>query len=330
MTPHRLLAVVSLIVASTAVTLTRPPLVAQTDLDALLSSVLARRDDNWKKLQQYTLDEAQRVELNGPAGRRLWGEAREYTWFIREGFFIRSPTKVNGVAVPEPERRRAEDSFLERVKRRDREEVEQASHCDVPPCVQQEREAQAPTVTSVDDLLTQTRRPGFVEAAYFLRFKFEPGRYTLAGREVVDGHELLRVEYYPTRLFDHEQKDEERRNASGERDAGEDREAEMERLMNKVSLVTLWIDPRAQQIVKYTFQNLHLDFLPLSWLVRVNDLRAEMTMGQPFKDVWLPRDIRMRAAAMFAVGSVDVDYRVSYHDYKEATTSGRLIFPDFQ
>ena len=42
------------------------------------------------------------------------------------------------------------------------------------------------------------------------------------------------------------------------------------------------------QIVKYTFDNVWMDFLPVAWLVRVDDIRASMTMGQPFPDVWLP------------------------------------------
>ena len=31
--------------------------------------------------------------------------------------------------------------------------------------------------------------------------------------------------------------------------------------MNKVSLVTLWIEPTAHQMVQYTFNNVDLDFL---------------------------------------------------------------------
>ena len=59
MTPgiRRLLGLASLVAAATAATVSRPPLLAQTDLDALMSTVLTKRDDNWKKLQQYTLDE---------------------------------------------------------------------------------------------------------------------------------------------------------------------------------------------------------------------------------------------------------------------------------
>ena len=62
---------------------------------------LARRDENWKKLQQYILDEREQVEVRGPAHISLWGERRDYTWYIRDGFFVRSPVKVNGVAIGE-------------------------------------------------------------------------------------------------------------------------------------------------------------------------------------------------------------------------------------
>ena len=31
--------------------------IAQSDLDALMRDVLTKRDENWKKLQQYVLDE---------------------------------------------------------------------------------------------------------------------------------------------------------------------------------------------------------------------------------------------------------------------------------
>jgi hypothetical protein len=93
-----------------------PPaiLTAQSDLDAFMQQVVARRDDNWKKLQQYVLDEHEVMELRGPGNTRLWGEEREYTWFIRDGFFIRSPIKFNGVTISEDERQRAEAEYLRR------------------------------------------------------------------------------------------------------------------------------------------------------------------------------------------------------------------------
>ena len=290
---------------------------AQSDLDALMAGVLAQRDENWQKLQQYILDERVRVAILGPGRAPIWGDTRDYSWYIRDGFFVRSPTRANGVSVPEEERRRAEEAYLRRAKDREKSGAK-ARDGDAPPV------AAAP---GVETLLTQTRQPGFIDSAYFLRFKFESGRYAFVGRETFEGHDVLRVEYYPTRLFSHEQDDEDRRRAAGSRNREDDREAETERLMNKVSLVTLWIQPDSKQIVKYTFDNVHLDFLPLPALVRFYDLRAEMHMSQPFPGVWLPRDLKMRAGAMLAIGAVDFEYDVAYDRYQEAHTSGRYIVP---
>jgi hypothetical protein len=50
-----------------------------------------------------------------------------------------------------------------------------------------------------------------------------------------------------------------------------------------------------------------------------------MTMSQPFKDVWLPRDVQLLLRATFAIGTLDLHYRVDYVDYKEANTGGRII-----
>src|SRR5438270_7616882 len=84
---------------------------AQTDLDAFMKDVLARRDENWKKLQQYILDEHEQIDLRGPDRQPVWGEVRDYTWYIRDGYFVRSPVKFNGVAIGEDDRRKYEAEF---------------------------------------------------------------------------------------------------------------------------------------------------------------------------------------------------------------------------
>ena len=66
-----------------------------------MAQVLTRRDENWKKVQQYILDERERVELRGPGETLLWGTRREYMWYPRDGFFVRSPVRFNGVAISE-------------------------------------------------------------------------------------------------------------------------------------------------------------------------------------------------------------------------------------
>lgn len=294
------------------------PRAAQSDLDAFMAAVLATRDENWKKLRQYILDERERVEVVGPARVRLWGDERDYTWFIRDGFFVRSPLRANGATVSESDRRKYEDDFLRRAKAREKGEGK-TSPAGASPA------GAAPA--TVDGLIAQTRQPQFIDSAYFLRFKFESGRYALVGREVVEGRETLRIEYYPARLFSHEQNAEDTRRRERRSDANEDVEASMERMMNKVSLVTLWVDAAAHQIVRYTFDNVDLDFLPGAWLVRVDDMKASMTMSQPFPGVWLPRDVDALFTATMAVGDVGVHYRLAYHDYREATSSGRVILP---
>ncbi len=300
----------------------------QSDLDAFMQTVLAARDENWKKLQQYILDEDERIEVRGPTNLPVWGDKREYAWYIREGYFVRSPVRANGVEVGEGDRRKYEDDYLKKVKARDkRGERGRGSGAGAPPDeAQAAGDPQAPVEPpkSVDAFLTQVRQPQFVDSAYFLRFKFEQGKYALVGREQFDGRDVLRIEYYPARLFAHEQEQQQKRQAQNKPNRGEDFEATMEKLMNKVALVTLWVEPKSRQIVKYTFDNVNFDFLPAAWLLRVDGLKASMSMSQPFKDVWLPRDVEFYFSAMLAIGSFSVRYHLDYKDYREAKTSGRI------
>jgi hypothetical protein len=295
--------------------------VLQSDLDEFMKAVLAARDENWKKLQQYILDEDERIEVRGPTNLPVWGDKREYAWYIREGYFVRSPVKANGVEVPDDDRRKYEDDYLRRAKARDHRGEKGRGAATIE---QLESEPPADEPKSVDAFLTQVRRPQFVDSAYFLRFKFEQGKYALVGRETFDGRDVLRIEYYPAKLFSHEDEQKRKRDAQKKPNRGEDMEATMERLMNKVALVTLWVEPKSRQIVKYTFDNVNFDFLPAAWLLRVDDLKASMTMSQPFKDVWLPRDVEFYFSSTLAIGSFSVRYRLDYHDYREAKTSGRI------
>ena len=83
-------------------------------------------------------------------------------------------------------------------------------------------------------------------------------------------------------------------------------------MMNKVSLVTLWVEPSQKQIVKYTFDNIGLDFLPAAWLVRVTDMRANMVMTEAFSGVWLPRRVDMTGAILLAGGPFSIAYDIEY------------------
>jgi len=299
--------------------------IAQSDLDAFMAKVLAKRDENWKKLQQYILDEREEVVVRGPGGLPVWGERREYTWFIREGYFIRSPLTANGVKLSETDRRKYEDDYLRRARARDKRAAERERRKSGETVEPERIPEEAPTF---DALLSQTRRPQFVDSAYFMNFKFEEGRYALVGREPFEGtQEVLRIEYYPAKLFGVEPGEERKQRAEvkpGERDRGADYGATIERLMNKVSLVTIWVEPASHQIVKYTFDNVNFDFLPAAWLVRLDDLKASMTMSRPFKDIWLPKNIDFFFSAMLAVGPFSARYHIDYADYREATTAARI------
>jgi hypothetical protein len=296
----------------------------QSDLDAFMKQVLARRDDNWKKLQQYILDEREEMELRGPARIRLWGERREYTWYVRDGFFVRSPLKFNGVEIGESDRRKYEDDYLRRVQRRDgrgesRTAAAPAAEADTAPME---------TPTDVAGLIRQSRQPEFISSSYFLRFRFDAGTYAFVGRERLEDREVLRIEYYPTRLFN-ERRERQGRDGREGREGQEERERrergnEVTRLMNKVALVTLWIEPASHQIVKFTYDNVSFDFLPAQWLVSVEDVRASMTMSQPFPDVWLPLAMEVTASLALALGPVDFRYALAYSNYRQATAEIRI------
>jgi hypothetical protein len=283
------------------------PSARATDLDVFMSKVLARRDENWKKLQQYVLEERETLQLIGPAGTPLYGLRRESAWFPRDGVFIKSPLRADGVPVGEAERRRAEQEWLTREERREQRRTER------------ERDQNGPAAADApltEDGIRQALEPGFVSAAYFLRFKFDPGQYALAGRETLEGRDVLRIEYYPTKLFS------EGRSRPNREIRERDRDVQAK--MNKVSLVTLWIDPREQQILKYEFQNVDMDFLPGRSMIRIDGLDAAMEMGQPFPSVWLPRSLRIGFDMSLAVGEIDGRYSVDYYDYKLAEVATKL------
>ena len=304
----------------------RPP----TDLDRLMEDVVKRRDDNWRKLQQYILSERQVVIVTGPDGLRLYGSTHDYQWFVKDGFFIRSPLAANGVTIGDAERRRYEDQYLKRMKARDERKAKRDAERGAAPAPE--------SGEPVGDLLRQQADPSFVSAAYFLKFKFEPGRYALAGRETVDGKELLRIEYYSARLFNDDEEGRVEAGKSGaevsrnERETRRQRRKEgndghderIEQQMNKTSLVTLWVLREERQIVRYVFDNVDWGFLPGRSVVRVDDVTASMRMHEAFPGVWLPQSISARMRLGTALGQTGADYEVTYSDYRQAGVTVRV------
>ena len=325
-TPRRLISIASaglcLLVAASLSTL---DLVAQTDLDAFMRQVLVRRDDNWKKLQQYVLDEHETIDVRGPSRLPLWGERRDYTWYIRDGFFVRSPVKVNGVTIAEGERRTFEAAYLKRQQEREKRG-------------QRGMVALGPSGVVVEPAdrrsragrwrVTQRRRPAQADAAAGIHFfgvfpALQVRRRQVRTRRPRNARRPRRVE---DRVLPRQTVRRQRPPAQNRSTSKQDRayDAEFQRLMNKVALVTLWVEPKAHQIVKYTFNNLPFDFLPGQWLLHVDDLRASMTMGQPFPDVWLPSDLEFEFGISLAVGQVDMRYALAYHDYRRPDVTTKV------
>ena len=268
-----------------------------------MKQVLERRDDNWKKLREYVLDETERLDVRGPGQLPIEGFRREFTWYLRDGLLVRSPVKYNGVTLDETERRAYEDRWLreeeERQARLDRRRAEAAGK----PADLDRRERGGRGVRGFE--------PRLISEAYFLDLPYEPGNYYVAGRETFEGREVVRIEYYPKRLFaDQDEEDDEGRKV-------------LER-MDKVVMVTLWVDPQEHQIAKYTLDNVGFGFLPGRWLVHLDDLKASMTMGQPFAGVWLPREIAMSGALTLATGTYQLRYTREFHDYRQADVKSRI------
>jgi hypothetical protein len=313
----------------------------QSDLDALMATVLQRRDENWRRLHDYVLREKEVFALNGPGRVRLFGSEREFMWYQREGYLVRSPTRYDKVTLDDTERRKYEEQWLRKEKERETEHAKKAAET-----AARHRSAEEPPVYDVESFMREGGEPRFISEAYFLEFKFEPGNYYFAGRETLDGREVLKIEYYPTDLYNDGEDDDERaarqkrrearererearnkeRKKKGEREIriGDNGEEEIERKMNKVSVVTLWVDPAVRQIVKFTFENVDFGFLPGRWLVRVGDVKASMVMSQPFPDVWLPRELTFEGEVKLAVGTVAARYTREYFEYKQGEVRSKI------
>jgi hypothetical protein len=326
------------------------PAPGPSDLDALMATVLQHRDENWRRLHDYVLREKEAFSLDGPGRARLYGSEREFTWYLREGYLVRSPLRYNKVTLSEADRREYEEKWLKEEKEREEQHAKKAAAK-----VQEHRSAEEPAVMDVQSFIREGGEPRFISESYFLEFKFEPGNYYLAGREKIENRDVLRIEYYPQRLFNDDEEDARRREQerarqqsqqtdksdktekidksgkggkNAKRDKKGDREREfeddVERKMNKVALITLWVDPAVNQIVKFTFENVDFGFLPGRWLVRVGDVKATMVMGQPFPDVWLPREMVFEGDVTLAAGTFDARYSREYYDYRQGETRARI------
>jgi len=261
----------------------------------------------------------------------LFRDKREYVWYVREGIHVRSPLRFNGVTISNSEKKQYEDKWIKEEQQKQKKNTEKANSRKAADTA---TEDQSPPDPSKPSFMSQVAEPRFVSEAYFLDFKFEPGNYYLAGKEKLEGREVLVVEYYPTDIFHDDdpkaddsngKKNDRPRKPQSKKD--QEREAQINRQMNKTSLVTLWIDPAEYQIVKYTFSNVWMDFLPAGWMLRIDHLKASMEMSQPIPSVWLPRNVSIQAGVSLATGLYTFKYDRKLSDYRraEVTTTIRPI-----
>lgn len=315
------------------------PARAATDLDAFMERALHRRDTDRKNLSDYVLDEVEVFEVLGAGRAPFVRMQREYTWYVRDGIHVRSPLKYDGIPIPEADRRAYEERWVRSEESRRKYRTERAA--------KREQEGKSPAVS-----VPSINEPRFISESYFMDFKFEPGNYYLAGKEKLEGKDVLKIDYLPTKLFDDHKddkdvnEDEEIRKQEGSKKEDEKKkdkpkserdqkreekekrvEDEISRKMDKTSQVTLWVDPLSHQIVKYTFDNVWMDFLPAGWLVRIDDLRANMEMGQPFPDVWLPKNLSIHAGVTLALGPMELQYKRVFSNYRKADVASKITIP---
>jgi hypothetical protein len=265
-----------------------------SDLDTLMAKALERRDIDWDRLHNYVFREKEELELRGFGSAPIESWRREYLWLVRDGYLVRSPVRANGVALSAEEQAKAEHEWIENQKKRKHNSLE--------------REA-------------------------FFGFKFQPGRYLLAGKKNVNGRELLVVEYYPK--LDDLDDDEDSKSEKGAtqkkqqppKSAKQETDEDYyERMFEKTLVVTMLVAPEENQIVQMGFDNIRLDFLPARWLVRVDDLKANMTMHKPFEDVWLPQSIHASGAVSTANGSLTIRYVREFFDYTKTDVKVRFWY----
>jgi hypothetical protein len=249
-----------------------------SDIDAFMERVLERRKVNWEDYYNYFCSERAELSIEGSLeSAPIQGFQREHLWFVRDGYLVRSPVSVDGVRVSAAEREREEREWIERLKKREAE-----------------------------------RGP---DRESFFGFEFEPGNYFYAGRELVEGHEVAVVEYFPEQAF-------------GSDDEGDGEEDdELEAKLNKVFLVTLYIDPEEHQIVRMTLDNAGFDFLPARWLVQLDTIEATLTMHEPFEGVWLARDIEAFGRVTTAAGDLSIRYQSNFYDCVRAQVGTTYRFP---
>ena len=270
-----------------------PAATVDNEIDRLVQEVLdGRHAGDWRRLGDFVLRETLAIAIEAPFDSPLAGfrRTREYEWYVRDGWAVRSPVRVDGVAVGEARRRRYERRWRREEGRR----------------------------RATLDAADSRPEPRFItDFHYFLEWDFEPGDCYFVAREAAEPRsagvaaarrDLVRLECYPAGTFAEE---------AGDR---------INRGIRKTSMLTLWVDAEARRIVRYAFENSGLDFLPFRWLVRADGFLAELEMA-PVGGVWMPARMDLSARINTARGALEVEVTQQFFEYREAETGARLVDP---
>ena len=147
---------------------------------------------------------------------------------------VRSPVRFNGVKVGEEARDEYETNWIQRERGRQERQAKKENEKDKDK--EKEREPGEIAITAEGVQISTggpaVTEPRFVSEAYFMDFKFEPGNYYLAGREQLEGQQVLKVEYYPTKMFgdsDEDRKERQEKEKSTEKPPADARKSQKER-----------------------------------------------------------------------------------------------------
>ena len=138
---------------------------AQDELDAFMADVLRQRGHNWDSQYNYSFCERESLEITSTiAAAPIQGFTGEYVWYVRDGYLVRSPVSVNGAKVPDKERIKQEDKWIESLKK------------------------------------GKTESSG-LERDKFFGMDFKKGEFLYAGRTEYEGREVAVIEFYPNGTF---------------------------------------------------------------------------------------------------------------------------------
>jgi hypothetical protein len=135
------------------------------DLNTFMQKVLEQRNVNWDDQYNFVFSEREALEFGGSfTAAPLQGFTSEYVWYVRDGYLVRSPVSVNGAPVPDDDRRREEDQFIESAK--------------------------------------EGKKSGQgIDRDQFFGFDFKKGEFFYAGKKEYKGQEVAVIEFYPEGMF---------------------------------------------------------------------------------------------------------------------------------